>query len=136
MLSVVGIDRKPAEGQANERQHQSHPLLLSAFLVFGERNLAAKEPAQPVGVPASLETSERLYTDDQLRERWEEAWRASWERFYDERTHLFYDYVCSYDPKNRLAALPTPEEIRRQFPNRNGWGTGMYSAISGEPCSR
>ena len=107
-------------------------ILLSAFLVFGERNLAAKEPAQPVGVPASLETSERLYTDDQLREKMEEAWRASWERFYDDRTHLFYDRVGSYDPKKRLASLPTPEEINRQFPNRNGWGTGMEDcAISG-----
>jgi len=107
-------------------------ILLSAFLVFGECNLAAKEPAQPASVPASLRTSEQLYTGDQLRAKMEEAWRASWERFYDERTHLFYDYVCSYDPKNRLAALPTPEEIRRQFPNRNGWGTGMEDcAISG-----
>jgi hypothetical protein len=107
-------------------------MLLSAFVVFGERSLAAKEAAEPPSVLASLRTSEQLYTDDQLHAKMEEAWRASWERFYDGQTHLFYDYVCSYDPKNRLAALPTPEEIRRQFPNRNGWGTGMEDcAISG-----
>ena len=64
--------------------------------------------------------------------RRQEAWRASRERFYDERTHLFYDYVCSYDPNQRLAKLPTPNEIGRQYPNRNGWGTGMEDcAISG-----
>ncbi len=74
----------------------------------------------------------RSATDQQLYDKAEEAWRAAWERFYDERTHLFYDYVCSYDPQKRLAGLPTPEETRRQYPNRNGWGTGMEDcAISG-----
>jgi len=71
-------------------------------------------------------------SDEHLYAKAEEAWRASWERFYDDRTHLFYDRVCSYDPKKRLASLPTPEEISRQYPNRNGWGTGMEDcAISG-----
>ncbi|MDD4872156.1 MAG: hypothetical protein PHR77_16495 [Kiritimatiellae bacterium] len=64
-------------------------------------------------------------TDEQLYAKAGEAWQASWERFYDERTHLFYDRVSSYDPKKRLDTLPTPEEISRQYPNRNGWGTGM-----------
>lgn len=71
-------------------------------------------------------------TDQQLRAKAEEAWRAAWDRFYDDRTHLFYDYVCSYDPQKRLAALPTSQETRRQYPNPNGWGTGMEDcAISG-----
>jgi len=64
-------------------------------------------------------------TDGQLYAKVEEAWRATWDRFYDERTHLFYDRVCSYDAAKRLAYLPTPKEIHRQYPNRNGWGTGM-----------
>ena len=81
---------------------------------------------------ASLKTCQSPATDEQLYAKAEEAWRASWERFHDERTHLFYDRVSSYDPKKRLASLPTPEEIGRQFPNRNGWGTGMEDcAISG-----
>ena len=80
----------------------------------------------------SLKTCQQPVTDEHLYTKAEEAWRASWERFYDERTHLFYDHVCSYDPKERLAALPTPNEISRQCPNRNGWGTGMEDcAISG-----
>lgn len=71
-------------------------------------------------------------SDGQLHAKAQEAWQASWQRFYDDRTHLFYDYVCSYDPQKRLAGLPTPEETRRQYPNRNGWGTGMEDcAISG-----
>ncbi len=64
-------------------------------------------------------------TDEQLYAKVEEAWQATWDRFYDERTHLFYDRVCSYDTAKRLACLPTPEEAARQYPNRNGWGTGM-----------
>lgn len=69
--------------------------------------------------------------DRQLRARVEEAWKASWERFYHERTRLFYDFVTSYD-QERLATLPTPEETQRQYPNRNGWGTGMEDcAITG-----
>jgi hypothetical protein len=74
----------------------------------------------------------RPVSDEQLRAKAEEAWQASWTRFYDDRTHLFYDFVSSYDPQRRLASLPTPEEIGRQYPNRNGWGTGMEDcAISG-----
>jgi hypothetical protein len=81
---------------------------------------------------ANLQASQQPYTDEQLYSKADEAWRACWERFYDDRTHLFYDRVCSYDPKKRLAAMPTPDEISRQFPNRNGWGSGMEDcAISG-----
>ena len=84
------------------------------------------------GLKRSRASEPASATEEQLHAKGAEAWRASWERFYDERTHLFYDHVCSYDPKKRLASLPTPEEIGRQYPNRNGWGTGMEDcAISG-----
>lgn len=80
----------------------------------------------PVGVSAwGAERASAEVTDEQLYAKAEEAWRETWDRFYDERTHLFYDRVCSYDPAKRLAYLPTPEEARRQYPNPNGWGTGM-----------
>ena len=86
---------------------------------------AGEQKAPPVGLPGSV-------TDRQLRLQVEEAWRASWDRFYDDRTHLFYDFVCSFDPAKRLAGLPTAEEAGRQYPNPNGWGTGMEDcAISG-----
>lgn len=84
-----------------------------------------------VPVPG-LAAEPRPVSDEQLYAKAEEAWQASWQRFYDERTHLFYDFVCSYDRAKRLAALPAPEETARQYPNRNGWGTGMEDcAISG-----
>jgi len=96
-------------------------LLAGICLVAVTTPLALSAAAQPP--PA---------TDAQLYAKAEEAWQASWERFYDDRTHLFYDYVSSYDPDKRLAGLPRPEETARQYPNRNGWGTGMEDcAISG-----
>jgi hypothetical protein len=73
----------------------------------------------------------RRWTDQDVYVKSEEAWQVSWERIYDARTHLFYDQVWSYDPEKRLASLPTPEEIHRQFPNRNGWGTGMEDCAIG-----
>lgn len=107
---------------------------------LGPRFRLALAPAWLLGAAALLagaplsgaEAAPPVVTDAQLYAKAEEAWRASWERFYDDRTHLFYDHVCSYDPAKRLAGLPTPEEIARQYPNRNGWGTGMEDcAISG-----
>ena len=82
--------------------------------------------------PGVVAQQPQSVTDQQLREKAEEAWRAAWDRFYDDRTHLFYDFVCSYDPEKRWAGLPMPEEAQRQYPNPNGWGTGMEDcAISG-----
>lgn len=80
--------------------------------------------------PAAEE--EPSFTDAQLAAKVDQAWRSAWERFHDERTNLFYDFVCSYDPARRLAGLPTADDTARQYPNRNGWGTGMEDcAISG-----
>ncbi|MDX9980521.1 MAG: hypothetical protein RBU25_10895 [Lentisphaeria bacterium] len=62
----------------------------------------------------------------------ESAWRTVWQRFYDDRTALFYDFVSSYDEAHRFDHLPHPEEIARRVPNPNGWGTGMEdSTITG-----
>ncbi len=56
----------------------------------------------------------------------------AWERFFHPRTSLMYDYVTTYDPAHRFDTLPTLEEIGRQQPNTNGWGTGMEdSTING-----
>lgn len=87
--------------------------------------LAAMSPSAAAAEPSSV-------SNQQLRAKVEEAWRHSWQRFYHDRTHLFYDFVCSYDPQKRLAKLPTSKDTSRQYPNRNGWGTGMEDcAISG-----
>lgn len=50
-----------------------------------------------------------------------------WRKLFCEETFLFYDRIC--DEQNPLAHLPTPGEIKKQFPNPCGWSTGM------EDCS-
>ena len=59
----------------------------------------------------------------------EEAWTASWERFYDTGTHLFYDYISSYEKGKELSHLPTRQEVNRQYPNPCGYGTGMEDCV-------
>lgn len=66
-----------------------------------------------------------LADDRRLCAKAEEAWQFSWSRFFHPRTSLFYDVVSSYEPDTRFDHLPTVDEIARQYPNTNGWGTGM-----------
>ncbi len=58
-----------------------------------------------------------------------QAWEVSWSRFYLPRTHLFYDYLTSYEPGKELAHLPTAAEVARQDPNECGYGTGMEDGM-------
>ncbi|MHB0935442.1 MAG: hypothetical protein ACYC6A_03550 [Armatimonadota bacterium] len=70
-------------------------------------------------------------TDRRLRKKAGEAWRYAWQRLFHPRTQLFYDFVSSFDAEMRFDHLPTVEEITRQYPNTNGWATGMEdSSIS------
>ena len=64
-----------------------------------------------------------------LSARVERAWEVTWERFYLPRTHLFYDYLTSYEPGRGLAHLPTADEVARQVPNECGYGTGMEDGM-------
>ena len=64
-----------------------------------------------------------------LGERAEDAWNASWGRFYKPETRLFYDYLTGYERGKELAHLPTAEEVKRQFPNTCGYGTGMEDCM-------
>jgi hypothetical protein len=74
----------------------------------------------------------RLPAPEQLEAAADSAWRTVWQRFYDARTSLFYDFVSSYDEAHRFDHLPSAEEIARRVPNPNGWGTGMEdSTITG-----
>ena len=59
----------------------------------------------------------------------EHAWKVTWERFYLPSTHLFYDYLASYEPGRGLAHLPTADEVKRQVPNECGYGTGMEDGM-------
>lgn len=64
-----------------------------------------------------------------LTKQIDRAWDVSWSRFYLPRTHLFYDYLTSYEPGKELAHLPTAGEVKRQFPNECGYGTGMEDCM-------
>ncbi len=55
----------------------------------------------------------------------ERAWDIAWSRFYLPSVQTFGDYLSSYEPGREQAHLPTPEEVRRQFPNPCGYSTGM-----------
>lgn len=59
----------------------------------------------------------------------ERAWEVTWGRFYLPGTHLFYDYLTSYESGRGLAHLPTADEVRRQVPNECGYGTGMEDGM-------
>ncbi len=106
-----------SNGQSCRLRDLTRRLLLAALLTAGA--VVAELPGAAI-------------SDRQLSAKAGDAWRAAWDRFFDERTYLFYDYVCSYDPAQQLAGLPTPAEAAQQKPNPNGWGTGMEDcAISG-----
>jgi len=64
-----------------------------------------------------------------LTQRVDQMWEVTWKRFYLPQTHLFYDYLTSYEPGRELAHLPTADEVRRQDPNECGYGTGMEDCM-------
>lgn len=57
------------------------------------------------------------------------AWRVSWERFFHPETEMFYDYLSSYEKGKWLAHLPVAEEVKRQYPNFQGYDTGMEDCM-------
>ncbi len=59
----------------------------------------------------------------------EKMWNVSWERFWASESHVFVDYLTSYVPGEYRKHLPTPEEVRRIFPNECGYGTGMEDGM-------
>ena len=66
---------------------------------------------------------------DAVRDKLNDAWKVTWDRFYREDTHLFYDYLSSYEPGKELAHLPTKDEVLAQNPNECGYGTGMEDGM-------
>lgn len=57
------------------------------------------------------------------------AWDIAWQRFFNPKTELFYDYLSSYEPGKELAHLPTEAEVKRQYPNPCGYSTGMEDCM-------
>lgn len=61
----------------------------------------------------------------------EQVWSVLTNRFYCPKTEALYD-VLWRDGAGGVSAtgcLPTPEEIRRQYPNPCAWGTGMQDCV-------
>jgi hypothetical protein len=55
----------------------------------------------------------------------DQAWEVAWSRFYLPKVQTFADYLSSYEQGKEQAHLPNAEEVRRQYPNPCGYGTGM-----------
>lgn len=64
-----------------------------------------------------------------LERRMEKAWKVTWDRFYHARTNLFYDFITAYERGKGLAHLPVQAEISIQWPNYQGYGTGMEDCM-------
>lgn len=45
-----------------------------------------------------------------------EGWETAWSLFYAPQTHLFYDYISSYETGKSLHHLPTLEEMSLNIP--------------------
>lgn len=61
----------------------------------------------------------------QLTEPMNQAWDAVWNRFYLDKVQTFADYLSSYEKGLGQSHLPTADEVKRQYPNPCGYGTGM-----------
>lgn len=57
------------------------------------------------------------------------AWECVWMRFYHPETQQFYDYISSYQKGLELSHLPTTQQVKRQYPNPCGYGTGMEDCV-------
>lgn len=59
----------------------------------------------------------------------DQAWQVTWDRFFHKDVQTFMDYLSSYEAGKEQAHLPTAEEVRRQYPNPCGYGTGMEDGM-------
>ena len=66
---------------------------------------------------------------ESLEVKMKAAEETIWNRFYSPETNLFYDYLTSYETGKELAHLPQRDEVRRQYPNPCGYGTGMEDCM-------
>lgn len=59
----------------------------------------------------------------------DQAWNVSWNRYFNKGTQQFYDYLSSYKKGDELDHLPTANEVNRQYPNFQGYDTGMEDCM-------
>ena len=59
----------------------------------------------------------------------EKSWNFVWNRLFDGRTCMFYNYLVGQEPDAATRYLPEPELIHRLVPNPGGYGTGMEDCM-------
>lgn len=100
------------------------------LLTFAWGNLAAgAEPAVTDAAKTEAKAGNDNATQQVMDAAISKAWDRTWTRFYRTQTHLFYDYLSSYEPGKELEHLPTAEEVARQYPNPCGYSTGMEDGL-------
>ncbi len=66
-----------------------------------------------------------------MRKEWtaeqniQDGWDFVFNRLFNKKTKLIYDYVTEEGENGAWAHLPTKEEIKNNYPNPCGWYTGM-----------
>lgn len=58
-----------------------------------------------------------------------DAWNFVWNYLFSNETNLFYDHMVEMSSDGATKYLPSPELIKRQIPNPNGWSTGMEDSV-------
>jgi len=57
------------------------------------------------------------------------TWDFVWNKLFDLRTCMFYNYTVRGEENGAVKYLPEPELIRRNIPNPGGYGTGMEDCM-------
>lgn len=65
---------------------------------------------------------------NKLSEAIQNAWDVSFNKFFYEKTNMFYDYVSGKE-ESLTKHLPTLKEISENYPNPCGWTTGMEDCV-------
>lgn len=57
------------------------------------------------------------------------AWNFAVKHLFCDKTDLFYDHLYDLSRDGAIKGLPNLEQIKAQFPNPNGWSTGMEDSV-------
>jgi hypothetical protein len=103
-------------------------LVIFLFLLFPGLDVNCAPEAVKENEKSKKSDKEHLFLSSP-EECMKSAWEVSWKRFYRSDTQLFYDYLTSYEKGKELDHLPTADEVKRQYPNPYGYGTGMEDCM-------
>jgi hypothetical protein len=104
-------------------------MALATLLVCISASLGIAGEEKSEATSQNSEPRNSLLSRSALAQCVDRMWEVTWKRFYLPQTHLFYDYLTSYESGRELAHLPTADEVQRQYPNECGYGTGMEDCM-------